>query len=301
VQRAPEKEDGTMTKAADGRDGMEPQTLPEESLRGEAAPDEINLEAEVIPEEDIHEEVKPKEISARDAANWAKQVSTLTMADAPADAINRNVTGRRVMSPIQGFGKMWQKTYRVALDGEVAGPEQVITEWKENFPKFWPENNRFFGPLTGIAPGEVALLNLTMPGRLKLSTGVLVLYADEESFTLMTPQGHMFAGWITFSAYAKNDKTVVQAQVLMRANDPMYEMGLVMGGHKKEDVFWEHTLGALAAHLGCEGEVETRVVCVDNKRQWARAGNIWHNSAIRSGAYALGAPARAMAKPFRRS
>lgn len=150
---------------------------------------------------------------------------------------------------------------------EVAGPEQVITEWKENFPKFWPENN----------------------------------YADEESFTLMTPQGHMFAGWITFSAYAKNDKTVVQAQVLMRANDPMYEMGLVMGGHKKEDVFWEHTLGALAAHLGCEGEVETRVVCVDNKRQWARAGNIWHNSAIRSGAYALGAPARAMAKPFRRS
>ena len=36
---------------------------------------------------------------------------------------------------------------------------------------------------------------------MKLSTGVMVLYADEESFTLMTPQGHMFAGWITFSAH----------------------------------------------------------------------------------------------------
>ena len=35
---------------------------------------------------------------------------------------------------------------------------------------------------------------------MKLSTGVMVLYADEESFTLMTPEGHMFAGWITFSA-----------------------------------------------------------------------------------------------------
>ena len=33
-----------------------------------------------------------------------------------------------------------------------------------------------------------------------LSTGVLVLYADDESFTLMTPQGHVFAGWITFSS-----------------------------------------------------------------------------------------------------
>ena len=45
------------------------------------------------------------------------------------------------------------------------------------------------------------MLDLAMPGGLKLSTGVLVLYADDESFTLMTPQGHMFAGWITFSAF----------------------------------------------------------------------------------------------------
>ena len=41
---------------------------------------------------------------------------------------------------------------------------------------------------------------MALPGKMKLSTGVMVLYADEESFTLMTPQGHMFAGWITFSA-----------------------------------------------------------------------------------------------------
>ena len=52
---------------------------------------------------------------------------------------------------------------------------------------------------------------------MKLSTGVMVLYADEESFTLMTPQGHMFAGWITFSAIEDGDDTVAQAQVLMRA------------------------------------------------------------------------------------
>ena len=41
---------------------------------------------------------------------------------------------------------------------------------------------------------------------MKLSTGVMVLYADDESFTLMTPQGHMFAGWITFSATERDDR-----------------------------------------------------------------------------------------------
>jgi hypothetical protein len=264
----------------------------------ESAP-EGSTTPEVITEEEIHEEVKPKEITARDAANWAKSVSTLSMAEAPAEAVNLNVTGRRVVSPIQGFGKMWQKTYRVPLTGARATPAEVISEWKQNFPEFWPERNWFYGPLTGIAPGEVALLNLSMPGRLKLSTGVLVLYADEESFTLMTPQGHMFAGWITFSAFEKDGATVAQAQVLMRANDPMYEMGLSFGGHAKEDRFWEHTLRSLARHFEIEGNVDTQVVCVDAKRQWSKASNIWHNAAIRSGIYALGAPVRALAKPFR--
>ncbi len=53
----------------------------------------------------------------------------------------------------------------------------------------------------------------------------MVLYADEESFTFMTPQGHTFSGWITFSAYEEESCTVVQAQVLMRPNDPVYEFG----------------------------------------------------------------------------
>ena len=101
----------------------------------------------------------------------------------------------------------------------------MIAVWKQHFPEFWPKGNSFFAPLAGIAPGEVAALDLAMPGGLKLSTGVLVLYADDESFTLMTPQGHMFAGWITFSSFAEDGVTYAQAQVLMRASDPMYELG----------------------------------------------------------------------------
>ena len=42
---------------------------------------------------------------------------------------------------------------------------------------------------------------MTAPGGGPLiSTGVMVIFADDESFSFMTPQGHMFAGMITFSA-----------------------------------------------------------------------------------------------------
>ena len=238
---------------------------------------------------------------SRDSAYWAKNVSHLEVGEISAEAVNRNVQGRRVTSPIQGFGKMWQKTYKVTLPGRRTPPADLIATWKTKFPDFWPQGSRFFGPLTGIAPGEVAVLNLTMPGKLKLSTGVLVLYADDESFTLMTPEGHMFAGWITFSAYETNDGTVAQAQVLMRASDPLYEIGLAMGGHRKEDKFWEATLTSLAAHFGTTSpRIDVQTVCVDKKRQWSSARNITKNSAIRSGAYATGAPFRALAKPFKK-
>jgi hypothetical protein len=195
---------------------------------------------------------------------------------------------------------MWQKTYQVRLPAERVSPAMVIATWKERFPDFWPEGNRFYGPLTGIEPGEVALLNMTLPGKMKLSTGVMVLYADEESFTLMTPEGHMFAGWITFSAAELGGETVAQAQVLMRASDPIFELGLTMGGHKQEDRFWHHTLTALAAHFEQEADVDTQVVCVDKRRQWSRWRNLWHSSAIRSTVYTMGAPGRALKRLFRR-
>jgi hypothetical protein len=222
----------------------------------------------------------------RGAQNWAKPVSRLHVEDVPEGARNL-VEGKRLLGPIQGFGKMWQKTYRVGLEGGDVSPTAVIGEWKANFPRFWPEGNQFYAPLTGIKPGEVALIKASVAGGLKLSTGVMVMYADDESFTLMTPQGHMFAGWITFSAAEESGTTVAQAQVLMRAQDPISELGLSLGGHKLEDRFWQQTLGRLAAHFGVEGEVQTNVTCVDRKRQWSNAKNIRHSAAIRSGFYAL--------------
>ncbi len=224
----------------------------------------------------------------RDLAYWAEYVGTLKVGTLPPGAVNLNVDGRRVMSPLQGFGPMWQKTYRLRLDGASVSPAEVIAVWKQNFPSFWPRGNRFYGPITGIAPGEVALLNLRAGG-MPLSTGVLVLYADDESFTLMTPQGHMFAGWITFSAFDDDGTTVAQAQVLMRANDPIYELGLRLGGHRQEDRFWAYTLKSLGAHFGVQGAVQTETVCIDRRLQWSYARNIWQNAAMRT---TLTAPTR---------
>lgn len=231
----------------------------------------------------------PEARRPRDAAHWARKGVQLRVSEVPRGAVNLNVDGKSVVSPLQGFGKMWQKTYRIALRGIDITPAEIISAWKANFQTFWPRGNRFYGPITGIAPGEVALLNIKAGG-MPLSTGILVLYADDESFTFMTPQGHVFAGWITFSAEQGGDCTVAQAQVLLRANDPIYELGMAFGGSRQEDKFWQHTLTMLARHFGVTGEkVEVRRACVDRRRQWRYVGNIWHNAAVRTN---LTAPTR---------
>jgi hypothetical protein len=231
----------------------------------------------------------------RDESAWARPVQTLTASDG-----HINVTGRRPTAPINGFGRMWQKTYRTSLSDVSVSPTDVISTWKAHFSEFWPAKSKFFAPLAGISPGEVAAIDLGMPGGLKLSTGVLVLFADDESFTLMTPQGHMFAGWITFSSFVEGGATVAQAQVLMRASDPLYELGMVFGGHRQEDKHWVHTLRSLGARFGSEAEVGVETVCVDKHREWSKASNVWQNSGIRSGMHMLGTPFRAL-RPRKRA
>jgi len=226
----------------------------------------------------------------RDAGSWAAKIDRFPVAS--GDSPGRNVAGLRLTGPVQGFGKMWRKTYWINASANIS-PQTVIAEWKKHFGEFWPAGNRFKGPLTGLGPGDVALLDVSVGGGVRLSTGVFVLYADEESFTLMTPEGHMFAGWITFSAEraggasalgaSPGASTVIQTQVLMRANDPLYELAMSLGGHRKEDQFWVQTMTALARYLGAlPATVHTRTVCIDRRRQWGNFGSIWHNSMVRS-------------------
>ncbi len=200
------------------------------------------------------------------------------------------------MSPLQGFGQLWQKTFRVRLSGTSVKPAEVIRTWKENFPTFWPKWDHFYKPVTGIAPGEVALINMLLPGDipvgLPISTGVLVIYADDESFTFMNPLGHMFAGWITFSAFEADDCTIAQIQLLVRCNDPAYELGFRLGFTKSENRFWQYTLKSVASHFGANEPVQTRVVCVDRSVQWSQFWNIWQNAAIHTVMYRMLTPLR---------
>jgi hypothetical protein len=85
-------------------------------------------------------------------AFWSGQVSGLKVSNVPSGALNLNVDGKLVNGPLQGFGQMWQKTYRITLSADSLSAKDVIKTWKEHFPDFWPAGNRFFGPLTGIAP-----------------------------------------------------------------------------------------------------------------------------------------------------
>ena len=225
-------------------------------------------------------------------ANWSRPVDRLTVGAVPASAMNLNVEGRRLVGPLQGFGQLWQKRYRIRLDGAAATPEEVIATWKNEFGSFWPQGNSFYGPITGIAPGEVALLNLSTPGNQTLSTGIMVIYADEESFTFMTPEGHMFASWITFSSFRDGPTPVVQIEVLLRANDPLYEVSMPLFVHKKENDFWLATLRNLAGRFGIDGTATMEQILVDRKRQWRNAKNIRYNAAIRSAVWTATHPLR---------
>ena len=229
----------------------------------------------------------------KDSGAWAHPVARL--ATTAVGASDDAVTGRRVAGPVQGFGQMWQKTFRVRLDGVGSSPREVIATWKEQFPTFWPKSARFYAPLAGIAPGEVALLEIApVPGApVKFSTGVMVIYADDESFTFMTPEGHILSAWITFSAYEDGGVTVAQVQALERPSDPFDELAYMLGANKVNSRFWERTLIALAQHLGTtEPSVETTVVCVDRQRQWRYVRNLRRSATIHSMMRTATAPGR---------
>ncbi|MFZ0341966.1 MAG: hypothetical protein WAL31_06495, partial [Gaiellaceae bacterium] len=104
--------------------------------------------------------------TARDQGNWATPVDRLAATNIPAGALD-TVGVKQVVSPIQGFGKMWQKTYRISLAGTDVSPAELIETWKNEFSSFWPKGSQFHAPLTGIAPGEVALLQASVGGGMK--------------------------------------------------------------------------------------------------------------------------------------
>ena len=217
----------------------------------------------------------------RPADSWAKPVERLKISEKPAGASTLNVHGRRLFGPLQGFGQLWQKTYRIGLQDSKLSPQQVIATWKQSVPKLKPPKKHFYPSSLGITPNALVLIDAQTPGG-PISTGVMVLYAGAESFTLMTPAGHPEAGWVTFSSYVEEGCTFAQVQVMARAGDPLYELAFKLAGSKLQDQTWRHVLTALAAQLGTSGEVHMDKTLLDPKLQWGRVWNIWYNALLRT-------------------
>lgn len=154
-----------------------------------------------------------------------------------------------------------------------------------------------YGSSTGIKAGDSVLLNVGVGRFLLWSTGIKVIFDDDTSFTFTTPEGHSFAGWITFSATPTESGLHVLIDVLIRASDPLYELLMAFGGHRGEDWQWRMVLRNLARRVGVE-KVRPRVSyeCVDRRRQWRQWRNVRGNAAVRTFAYVLTHP-RASGRP----
>jgi len=217
----------------------------------------------------------------QDDSGWAPNLVRLRVREKPIGAMSKNVDMRRVIGPLQGFGPMWQKTYLLTINEAGLQPHDVITITKQHFHEFQPPQNRFYPLSKGIAAGEIVLIDSSTPGGI-VSTGVLVLYSDDSSFTLMTPQGHPEAGWVTFSARNREDAIEMQIQGLARAADPLYELAFRIAGSRFQETIWKHVLSSLACYLGVEANVLIAKTCVGADLQWSKSGNLWYNAQIRS-------------------
>jgi anti-anti-sigma factor len=233
----------------------------------------------------------------QDDSGWSPSIDKLKITERPEGAMNKNMDGRRVIGPLQGFGPMWQKTYLLPIDKPGLQPQEVMDIMKGHFPEFQPPENDFYPTSRGIAPGEAVLIDSATPGGI-VSTGVLVLYADDVSFTLITPEGHPEAGWVTFSVRKSGNSLLMQIQGLARASDPIYELAFRIVGSKLQESIWRHVLSSLASHLEVAARVDVVKTCFDDGLQWRKTGNIWYNAQIRSLPYNV---LRLFQKPKRRS
>lgn len=230
---------------------------------------------------------------------WAKPVEKLHVTKVPGAVSSLNVEGRRPVGPIKGFGQMWEKTYEIRFVDTRKTLFEIAATTKANFVRFQPPQNQFYPSPAGIVAGETVLIRSAVAG-VPILTGVLVSYADDVSFTFMTPQGHPESGWVTFRVFAEGGETVCQIQGLARANDPIYEIAFRLHGSKFQEMTWKHVLGSLARHLDVSVPVIMKKRCIAPDLQWSQVGNIRHNAQIWTLAYLLIWPIRQMVRIFKK-
>lgn len=233
---------------------------------------------------------------------WAEPVKRLKVDEIPEGITAINVQGKQAMGALQGFGQLWKKTYKVRLPGLDLSPEEVMQTWKEKFAEFQPPGNRFYPPSQGVQAGKVMFIDSPLPivpplfdrpGVVPMTSGVMVVYSDETSFSVMTPEGFPVAGWNNFSVFEEDGCLVGQVQSFERASDPIYEFGFrFMGGAQRQEFIWVHVLTKLAENYNIKTQVSKDRDCLDPGVQWRYASKVVQNAGMRTTLYKLTAPVR---------
>ena len=196
-----------------------------------------------------------------------------------------NVAGRTPAPPPVGFGQLWQKRLQLTIFGPAA--DELMRYWKANLHDLWPAAGELYKPHRGIHEGDLLGIDLGM-GPARLSTGVVVIESTDTAFTLMSPEGHMFAGTNRFAAEPADGGAAASVTIEMRAYDPLYELGLLFGGHRAEERFWAEMLWNLAARFDQRPRVRLRRHRLDRRRKWRHASNIRKNALVRTTVRRLG-------------
>lgn len=207
----------------------------------------------------------------------------LTPCPSLPEAVLKHLRNRPPRAPLEGFGGLRMRTYKVHLNGTSLAPAQVFSTWMDHFPATWPDGNHFIPCTSALEPGVTAAILLSMPAGMRIVTGARVVYRDETSLTLMTLLGHMFAGLITFNVFQEELTPVIQTQALVSPGDPFYELVFMFGfGQRGEDAFWHAALTNAARLFGVKASVQQENQTISTNLQWRYFGNIWYNAAIRS-------------------
>lgn len=212
---------------------------------------------------------------------WLQDFHRISKVERIKGAYTKNLKNRTLLSPLQGFGPIWEKTYTLKCHKEGITPQESIEILKKNLPRFQPDNNDFYPSSKGIEAGEVLIINALTPGGL-VSTGVVILYSDEKRFTFITPQGHPEAGWVSFMAHKKKDHLEIQIKGLASASDPFYELAFRLAGSQLQESIWKTVLSSMASYLKIEPSITIEKTCLKSSLQWSSTPNLWYNAQLRS-------------------
>lgn len=226
------------------------------------------------------EDASSQNVPKHDPADTSQQISGVVTDPLPASALRENTEGRKLTTSPDGFGKLWRKHFWIRIDGAAVTPAELIGLWKNHYSDFWPKGSHLYQPPGGIKEGDVAPVDLSMLGGLRIGTGVVVTDIRDTSFTFSSLQGHTFCGTITFSGSEDRGATIAEVETILRASDPLYEIGMALGGHRYENRFWKASLVALARSFDLDSPPGMTMECLDSRRQWRHATNIVHNALL---------------------